>query len=215
YILIDQCSSLSKSDLALFESCITGAKERKQRGNPALPFAGTNIIIFGDMHQLRPIHCPIDTLFSPVCPRPGSVEGRLLFGQFTIRATLRVDLQGQWAFLLDRLRAGVCTESDCMMLRGRILGKPVDPPVDLTSPPWMEAPLLAIRRRVIDRWNSAAITMRRGLNENQHYICSAVDTVNGLRPADDDYSRIEQITFRGAPRLPPRIEIAVGLRVFV
>ncbi|KAJ7433009.1 hypothetical protein B0H11DRAFT_1691446, partial [Mycena galericulata] len=178
YILIDQASALSKEDLMLFESCVAAVRGRLNQGNPALPFAGANVILSADMHQHPPFALPGETLFSLPSTRPGSAEASLLFGSFDQIITLTSQHADSWRCFLDRLREARCTEDDIALLQSRVVSAAHRDTHDFYAPPWDDAPLLTTRNRVVELWNAEAVVKRRQLSGERHYICEAVDAVD-------------------------------------
>ncbi|KAJ7494788.1 hypothetical protein B0H11DRAFT_1611561, partial [Mycena galericulata] len=210
YIIIDQASSLRKSDLALLESCMSAIRIRAQLGNAALPFAGANIILAGDMHQLPPF-ITADALFSPSTGGPRSVEGSLIFNSFDTVITLPSRHLNDWREFMERVRSGHCTGNDNLFLQSRIVG--VGNPVDFSIPPWDTAPLLTTRNRVVELWNTQAVAKRHLLSGRAHFVCPAVVTVDGRHPTDEERVLINEERASETLRLPDYLEIGLGMRV--
>ncbi|KAJ7431850.1 hypothetical protein B0H11DRAFT_2261405 [Mycena galericulata] len=215
YILIDQASALSKDELMLFESCLAAARGRLNQGNPALPFAGANIILSADMHQHPPFALPGESLFSMPSTRPGSAEASLLFGSFDRIITLTSRHADSWRHFLDRLREGRCTEDDIGRLQRRVVSAAQSSTHNFYTPPWDDAPLLTTRNRVVELWNAEAVVKRRQISGETHYICEAVDAIDSRTPTKDEKILISQLRTATTARLARAVEIGVGVRVFV
>ncbi|SJL03172.1 uncharacterized protein ARMOST_06518 [Armillaria ostoyae] len=159
YLVIDECSMMTKDLLALTSQII--AKHRSHEGrNGHEMFGGMSVILFGDFHQFPPVGNPTAALYhsSIAGATARSIVGQAIYEHFTTVVTLvkqnRVE-DTEWNSLLNRLRTGDCTEEDIEELQKLdILKCPDD---NYSTFPWNSAILVTSHHGPRERWNAAAI----------------------------------------------------------
>ena len=154
YLIIDEMSMVGLSLLARLNRIVQTAKHT----NTDAPFAGVNIIFFGDYLQYSPV---LDKALYQSSTLPQQCTGRQielqcaqkLMSQINCVVQLNEQMRTEdkrYLELLDRLRSGDCTVDDYQLLCTRIIGAP-NLKVSLQDAPWNEVyvQLLSFTHRII------------------------------------------------------------------
>ncbi|KAJ7205933.1 P-loop containing nucleoside triphosphate hydrolase protein [Mycena rebaudengoi] len=184
------------------------------------PFAGMNIILFGDPHQFPPVADEPGALYCPTHKKNSDLFGSELFSQFTTVVTLTEQMRivdPPWMELLRRLREGACTEDDLDELRKLRVGDPRCAIPKWEEDPWDKAVLVTPRHGARMRWNTAAVQKHSKISGNRMYICTAEDT----RGAQEEKLTLEErilvagMTTKQSGKLAEQVELCVGMRAMV
>jgi hypothetical protein len=141
YLIVDEMSMVGLSLLARLNRIVNTAKHT----NTDAPFAGVNIIFFGDYLQYSPV---LDKALYQSSTVPQQCTGRQielqcaqkLMSQINCVVQLNQQMRTEdkrYLELLDRLRNGDCTVDDYKLLCTRIIGTP-NLKVSLQDAPWNE-----------------------------------------------------------------------------
>jgi len=134
YLLIDEMSMVGLTLLAKLNRILSAAKH----ADPQIPFAGINVIFFGDYLQYRPVYdAPLHTDFSlpskaisHKLPSEKEIQQRVarsLILQINCVVKLSQQMRTEdprYLQLLERLRQGQCNYDDYELLLTRIVGQP-------------------------------------------------------------------------------------------
>ncbi|KAJ7783948.1 hypothetical protein DFH07DRAFT_691644, partial [Mycena maculata] len=156
YLLIDQNSTLMKRNMASLLDAL--AIVRSPDKTPAAPFAGMNIILFGDLFDFPPLAGSPNVLYRSINVNKHSATRCVLFDRFRTVVTLCEQHRTQdtdWAALLENIRMDCCTVNDVSVLRSLILGGPNTP--DFSTPAWFDVTLTSPCISVVAAWNQMAI----------------------------------------------------------
>jgi hypothetical protein len=228
YLIIDECSMISKSFLSELEKCISIGKSATSNSGS---FGGLSVILCGDFHQFPPVACSVeDALFAPVRLGVDTAEqqlGRMIYEEFStvvvLTAQMRV-VDTEWRDLLRRLRYGETNTQDIVMLKRLVISHPDCPAADYENDYWGQASLVTPRHGVRRAWNEAALSKHCRRLQERIYIIQAEDRIKG-RPLTlaEKYG----VALRGSERtaggrrrkpkqdLPDSLSIAIGAEVMV
>ncbi|CCO35593.1 DNA repair and recombination protein pif1,mitochondrial [Rhizoctonia solani AG-1 IB] len=233
YLVVDECSMLSKPFLAQLSRNIATAKMEFNQAVGHLPFGGVNIILCGDLHQFPPVagasKC---ALYHPVDLKrdqtnTDSQYGRATYEKFETVVALKEQVRVTdpvWQAFLDRLRHGRVKDEDVAMLKELTLTNTQCCPTDFSSPKWENCCLITPRHAVRNQWNYAAVTQHCQNSAAQLYISPANDTVSGKkgrRPLalhEQFVAAKSKCDSRGIGAkngLPDEVLLAIGLKVMV
>ena len=126
------------------------------------------------------------------------------------------DTDQEWRDFLVRLRYGRVQRNDLVMLRSLLLHQS---PVDFSSPPWTDAPLITPHHAVRNLWNRASLRKTCLETGQRLLICHAEDTIRN-RPLSllERYALAQRGAGDGRQKrkdLPETIELAIGMKVMV
>jgi hypothetical protein len=226
YLIIDECSMLSKSFLAKLSRHIGIGKEKPGQPKCSDSFGGINVIFCGDFHQFPPVAtAKSEALYHPARVTIDSIEsqlGRAIYEEFKTVVILREQVRVTdeiWRDFLVHLRHGRVKEHHLKMLRTLIVGTPNCLPTDFSQNPWDSVALVTPRHAVRKSWNEAALRRHCRNTGVRLYVCPAEDKIKGR-----DLSLAERygLAARGSSGkrkrkkdLPDMIEIAIGAKVLV
>ncbi|KAJ6490175.1 hypothetical protein DFH09DRAFT_840977, partial [Mycena vulgaris] len=216
YVAIDHCSSMPYHWLDKLDARLTSVRGRAAPLNATLPFGGTSVILFEDMHQAPRVARRGWDLYYPSdgCDVRDRVSA--LYRLFATVISLReIHRETSWTALLNRLRIGRRTEDDRNALRAHVLSHPQHAHTDFYAGPWARAPLLATHFCMIAEWNIASVLKHRRLNGHAVYRILAVDSIDGRRLNTAESTRIFKMSPRRTAMLPSIIHVAVGAPVLV
>ncbi|CUA73486.1 hypothetical protein RSOLAG22IIIB_05336 [Rhizoctonia solani] len=237
YLIIDECSMLSKEFFAKLSRHIQIAKMEYDPTVFDLPFGGINVILCGDLHQFPPVASSSHgALYHPTKPgtSPSQVNqaaGRSLYEKFDTVVMLKTQVRvsdPEWRGFLDALRRGMVNDQHIKMLKDMVLTSPNCKQPDFESELWRECVLVTPRHSVRKRWNAAAAEKHCQQTGNQLFICPTEMTVadqKGRRPVN----KIERyVIAQGCAKpkksstnradkssLTDKVLLAVGMRVMV
>ncbi|CUA71576.1 Structural maintenance of chromosomes protein 4 [Rhizoctonia solani] len=237
YLIIDECSMLSKEFFAQLSRHIQIAKMEYDPTVFDLPFGGVNVILCGDLHQFPPVAVSSHgALYNPTKPgtSPSQINqaaGRSLYEKFDTVVTLKTQVRVSdigWRDFLNTLRRGLVKDHHIKMLKDLVLTNPNCKQPDFGSALWRDCVLVTPRHSVRTRWNEAAVERHCRQTGHQLFICPAEMTVmgnNGRRPitiwekyvialsrSDGKKSSLGRAENNG---LTNKVLLAIGLRVMV
>jgi len=226
YLIIDECSMLSKTFLAKLSRHIGIGKEKPGQAICSDSFGGINVIFCGDFHQFPPVAtAKSEALYHPPKVATDSIDsqtGRTIYEEFKMVVILREQVRVTdevWHNFLDHLRHGRVKEDHLKMLRTLIIGNPQCLPTDFSKPPWNSVALVTPRHAVRKLWNEAALRRHCRNSGGRLYICPADDKIKG-RPLT--LAERYGLAARGSSgkrnrkkELPNVVEIAIGAKVLV
>ena len=223
YLIIDEFSMLSRSFLATLSRNIGIGLEGTSYARNGHSFGGLSVILCGDLHQFPPVACPkSEALYHPVDLAKDSDDakiGRRVYEEFStvviLQEQMRVTDQG-WRNFLVRLRYGNVRQSDLTMLRGLLLQRS---PINSSTPPWADAPLITPRHAVRTHWNKASLQKACSQTGQRLLVCHAEDTIkNRLLSLREHYALARRSSSERRRRrkdLPETVELAIGMKVMV
>ncbi|KAJ7131654.1 hypothetical protein C8R43DRAFT_956881 [Mycena crocata] len=208
YILIDQFSRISKTDMGRFSEALGCCAS----ADANLPFGGLNVILFGDVLQPLPAEVA-DALHERHHQSDIAAVGADLFRRFNDVVTLHRALYISdpfWSSLLDRIRVARCTAADISILEERVI-RPCPPPHALLE--WEDATLMTTSPSFASVWNSSIL----------RFFCAATTTTMHVSPAcdicelltDNDRRQLLKAPAADTANLLGYIEVAIGMRAFV
>lgn len=227
YLILDECSMISREFFAILEEHISVAKGFVQNDRADTPFGGVNVILCGDFHQFPPVACKKNApLYYPVHPGKDTIReemGRKLYEQFKTVVILQTQVRvtdPTWRDFLRHLRTGHVKDTHLPILNALCLMNAACPPTDFTKPPWNEAVLITPRHSVRQKWNSEMLKKHCHDKGLSLFICPSKDTTNGRTLSEAEKSAVHNRKGKGSSRgdvngLPGFIEIAVGMKVMV
>ncbi|EUC56046.1 ATP-dependent DNA helicase PIF1, putative [Rhizoctonia solani AG-3 Rhs1AP] len=228
YLILDECSMLSKPFFSQLARNIGIAKSAYDSRASDLPFGGVNVILCGDFHQFPPVAgSSRNALYVPnTTGNPVETSlGREIYEMFSIVVILKKQVRvvdEVWRGFLGRLRAGRVQLEDINMLRTLVLTNPECEPTDFQSDTWKNACLITPRHIVRMQWNNAAVLRHCKISGEQLFICPAYDTIR-KRPLSllEQYVAAQtQVLHRshkgfGKNGLPDEVPLALGMSVMV
>ncbi|TFY81855.1 hypothetical protein EWM64_g2158 [Hericium alpestre] len=235
YLILDECSMLSKTFLAKLSRHIGVGKQKPGASNSSLSFGGINVILCGDFHQFPPVAVANhEALYLPADLTRDSLDsqiGRAIYEEFKDVIILKEQMRvtdSVWHKFLQNLRYGRIQQDDLDMLRTLIISNPNCPPIDFAVAPWDSAALVTPRHAVRKQWNEAATRKHCEKTGQRMFICKADDAVNdrAFRPLTlaERYGvaiRAARTNVEGGNKkkrrqdLPETIELSVGMNVMV
>lgn len=228
YLILDECSMISREFLANLEQHISVGKGFDKNTEGGLPFGGVNVILCGDFHQFPPVVCNKRApLYYDIHPGDSirAQIGRKLYEEFQIVVLLEKQVRvtdTDWLDFLRHLRIGHVKDTHIPLIQRLSLTHPDCPPTDFSKPPWgTEAVLVTLRHSVRIRWNSEMMIRHCCDQEITLFICPAKDTINGrpLTVAEKKAFSAQKVGRNGNRNeingLPASIELAVGAKVMV
>jgi len=217
-LIVDECSMPTKVHLACLSEVVSHVRYTHGQGDPALPFGGMNVILFGDFHQFPPIQ-KSGALYDPTISEKQNVRsavGLEIFNQFKTVIILTeqkrvTDLV--WKGILDRLREGECTEEDLKEVKNLIV-KEED---GAQSEPWPNSVLVTSRHSVREAWNDAAIARHCANSGHRLFISPAEDTIGRSHTPLTLHHRVVVAGMKSkhTGNLSDQVKIAIGMRVMV
>lgn len=176
----------------------------------SIPFGNVNVIFAGDFLQFSPVRdMPLysDVLPIAFCQVNSSVSkrqkltlterqiqcriGKALWMQINTSVALKEQMRIQDADFLamqNRIRDGEGTQEDYRKLCSRIIN-PMNDLKSLTDDEWRNAPILVCRNELRTKLNTMAVTCHAKETNERPIVCVAIDTINGLRIANEKLSR--------------------------
>ena len=217
-LIVDECSMLTKVHLACLSEVISHVRYAHGQGDPALPFGGMNVILFGDFHQFPPIQ-KSGALYDPTISEKQQIRSAIgleIFNQFKTVINLTeqkrvTDLV--WKGILDRLREGECTEEDMKEVKKLIMKDENGAQAE----PWPDSVLVTSRHSVREAWNDAAIAKHCTTSGHRLFISPAEDTIGRSRTPLSLPHRVLVAGMKSnhTGNLSDQVKIAVGMRVMV
>jgi hypothetical protein len=229
YLIIDECSMISKTFLAQLSRNIAIAKMQYDSSVGDMPFGGVHVVMCGDSHQFPPVATsPNNALYHPNQPEDTTEMclGRSIYEKFqkTVLLTHQVRVQdAEWRSFLGCLRVGQVKQQHISMLRSITLTNPTCVPTDFRSNSWRDVSLITPRHSVRTRWNNAAVTRHCQHTGRQLFMCPANDTIsNRALTMVERYTVAKSRAARGGAQdrrdkntLPDQVPLAVGMEVMV
>ena len=214
-IIVDEVSMIGCIHLNKISQCLTKAKH----ANPDLPFGGVDIIFFGDFIQFPPIgDYPLYSDWddeSVTAPRSKSeIEKKL--GQNLWRQVDRIVLldeqmrvtDREYQDLLNRLREGICTDSDFEMLNRQVIGHSVDEVTPIEG-----NPIIAPGNKLVMTINNTFAT-----SHSQHknvYVSTAKDSIKKRNLPPNLINMIKDYPSTRTNGLLRELPLYVGMPVFL
>jgi PIF1-like helicase len=225
-IIIDEYSMLSKTFLAKLSQNISIGMEGLSDRQSGSSFGGANVILCGDLHQFPPVAVSnSEALYWPINTQNDKMDtqiGRRIYEEFTTVVILReqkrvTDLV--WHDFLQHLRRGCVQDRHITMLKKLVIGDEHSVPIDFREEPWCGASLVMPRHAVREKWNNTAIRGWCHKNQQQLFVCTAEDSINGhpmtICKRYAMASRSKMDARRKKKDLPKVIEIVKGMKVMV
>lgn len=188
YLFVDEVSTIGCSLLVDVHNALVSAT-----GSTDL-FGGMSVIFAGDFSQLPPV---LDTkLYTHLNHKKLRADTRagqkMMFGKLlwhsigtvvilTEQMRQHGDANVQFASLLSRLREGVCTEDDFLLLNSRLISTGGE---DLLSDDWQKAPMIVSENAVKDAINIRATMAFAERTRQTVQWFNAVDTYHRTKITD-------------------------------
>jgi hypothetical protein len=218
YLIIDECSMISKSFLQKF------AMKIKQGHNSVDDedwWGGLNVIICGDFHQFPPVAVGRNEyLFMPT-KEEGMSHSKVIGGRIYEEFQTVIILKEQkrvhdkvWLQFLRRLRHGSVSRDDISMLRSLIMSPSTHALSDGDS--WRTLSMITPRHAVRTLWNEEACREMCCSLGQTLFICPALDSI-GERPLTSQ-QRLKvtpSLMSNKMKVLPDEVELAVGMKILV
>ncbi|KAJ7917021.1 hypothetical protein B0H13DRAFT_1870708 [Mycena leptocephala] len=213
YLLMDHTSFVSGE---LFARLAAAMAFKADHNSPnELPFGGTNVILFGDMHQLLPVAG--SALHSPRNDSPVAQRGTALYRRFQSIIDLPARLpvvDEQWTSLLMKVRAEVLDAADFDLLSTRTLTDIRCATENFVTARDVCFTLLSMWKSMCKMWNIAALRKHAANVGCEVYTSTALDSIAQHPP-----SQRERLAIAGMPEsrkpAPDVLNIAIGMPVFV
>lgn len=214
WLMIDEMSMLTSPLLANL-SKIAGFI---RKGNPAIPFGGLCIVLFGDFHQFPPVASISKELYNSTPPNANCQLGRSLYLQFESVVILNEQMRlrdPEWNAILNRSRTGDCTTDDIDEIRKLVLTNPACTIPDFSQPPWDNTILVTPRNSVRCLWNEKMLCIHCRNTRHSRYIFYAEDTCARKPLSREQRLAIAHLKLDRTNHLPNKLELAISMKAMI
>jgi len=188
YLFVDEVSTIGCGLLVDIHNALVSATGRTD------PFGGISIIFAGDFAQLPPVldtklytHLDNKKLRAETPSGQKTTFGKLLWRSVGTVVILTEQMRQcgeanrQFVSLLGRLREGMCTEDDFLLLNSRLISTAGE---DLSTDDWRNAPIIVSENAVKDAINvRAALAFAQRTHQTVQWF-DAIDTYRGAKITD-------------------------------
>jgi hypothetical protein len=211
FLIIDEVSLVGLTMLARLNDALHKAKPSSNNSGDKLPFAGINVIFFGDFVQFPPIG-DSGLWVTRDAKSPSSLIGQNLWSQLTDVVILQQQMRQSdtlYGSFLERLRSHTCTRHDVDYINTRVINQ-LSPQV-VTS--FQSARTICSRQTVRDRINMAYCISFAKKHHRTLYVVEARDVSGrGHKSFDDITARILLRSKENGSRLPSYVPLVEGMR---
>ena len=201
FVIIDEISMVSCQTFCIIHKRLSEIKGTL--ADPTTLFGGLNILVFGDLFQLRPVmgHFVFDS------SRPESYLWRN-FDVSILTYNHRQADDRNWASVLNRIRLGCHSESDCAELLQR-------QKVDLTKPPFCNALRIFPLKADVEKHNLTCLQSQIRYSKLYEIIAKDVVVQAPDRLTPDEISRLKPYKVNDTAGLTDKLQLTVGSRVML
>ena len=213
-VILDEVSMVSAQNNAKISKNLTRAKH----ANPDIPYAGMDMIFFGDFIQFPPVGGT--SLYNgwlnkdvPASTSNYDIDKQLglwLWKQVTPIILLDEQMRVRdrpYQDLLNRLREGKCNHSDYLTLSARVLGNNIE--TDVNSSKHIIAP----GNELVMEVNNLFVTKHS--QTNKVFISKAVDTIKKKKVSRHTATLLQSLPSTKTDGLPSELPLYVGMPVFL
>lgn len=206
WVIIDEVSMVSNKLLRLVDVLL-----RKDRKSPELPFGGCNVLLFGDLMQLKPIfkngngYC-FQKCFKDIYGQPDEdYNVWRIFEYRKLEQNVRQKSDTRYETFLNRLRVGEVLQDDLKLLETRKI--PLVGQFDKH-----ESVYLYPKNKDVNLHNEEMINTLKHNNVKIFTVYSE-DRIVNTKKQPSKYAVPDEVNLTGG--IPKRIELGIGARVML